>query len=275
MLKWYADNTELSTDKSKPNVLVFGGVIVDSDSEKKIIALMKEVKSQFTYPTMPVKYNLRDLKNTYAEFDRVLEFNQLKEKSYEWRMEIFKRSLEIEYKVILACTERHPSPIPLKKIKEKLTGICFSQSLMRVGLFAKYRKFNDCFEVILDWPDAGNPKPFNREYFKAYNTGRSQSGVDYYSGPLIDLGFKDSLYFAKSTHSNILQFADLVIGAARDFILKTIHSYDHSLGYELTRIILQKYHGYPKKVIEYGMNFAPKESENYFKIQEEIKRYVP
>lgn len=36
MLKWYADNTELSTEKGKPNVLVFGGVIVDENSEKKL-----------------------------------------------------------------------------------------------------------------------------------------------------------------------------------------------------------------------------------------------
>jgi len=250
MLKWYADNTELSTEKGKPNVLVFGGVVVDEKSEKKIEKLFREVKDKYTYPTLPIKW------------------------SYEWRNEIFTKSLEIDYKVILACTERYNSDKPLSKIKEQLTEICFAQSLMRVGMFAKHLPFKENFEVILDWPDGSNPKPFNREYFRAYNFGKSSSGVNYFSGPLINLGFNDSLYFAKSTHSAVLQFADLVIGAAKDFILKSIHNHKYSLGHDLTSIILPKYQGYPNKIIEYGMNFAPKKSDCYAKIQQEINNNV-
>ncbi|KKL98887.1 hypothetical protein LCGC14_1819920 [marine sediment metagenome] len=195
-------------------------------------------------------------------------------KTYEWRNEIFTKSLEIDYKVILACTERYNSDKPLSKIKEQLTEICFAQSLMRVGMFAKHLPFKENFEVILDWPDGSNPKPFNREYFRAYNFGKSSSGVNYFSGPLINLGFNDSLYFAKSTHSAVLQFADLVIGAAKDFILKSIHNHKYSLGHDLTSIILPKYQGYPNKIIEYGMNFAPKKSDCYAKIQQEINNNV-
>ncbi|MBP1838867.1 DUF3800 domain-containing protein [Formosa algae] len=274
MLKWYADNTELSTEKGKPNVLVFGGVIVDENSEKKIEKLLRDIKSKYTYPTLPLKWNFKDLKPTYKEFNRLKEYEALLKDSYEWRNEIFTRSLDIDYKVILACTQRYPSDKPLSKIKEQLTEICFSQSLMRVGMFAKHLPFKENFEIILDWPDGSNPKPFNREYFKAYNLGQSSSQINYLSGPLINLGFNDSLYYAKSTHSAVLQFADLVIGAAKDFMLKSIHNHDHSLGYNLTSIILPKYQGYPNKIIEYGMNFAPKSSECYTKINNEIKNNV-
>lgn len=271
MLKWYADNSEMSTEKGKPNVLVFGGVIVDNKSEKQVENLLKEVKRKYTYPTLPIKWNFKDLEKVYVEWGRQTDYELLKQKSYEWRTEIFERSLEIDYKIVLACTERYPSKIPLKQIKEQLTEIAFAQSLMRIGLFVRDRPSRGNFEIILDWPDSSNPKPFNREYFRAYNFGKSSSGVPYHSGPLMDLGFNDSLYFAKSTHSGVLQFADLVIGAAKDFILKTIQGINHSLGYDLTSKILSKYRGYPGRIIDLGMNFAPK-NENYTKIREEIKR---
>ncbi len=273
MLKWYADNSEMSTEKSKPNVLVFGGVIVDNKSEKQVETLLREIKSKYTYPTLPVKWNFKDLEGVYKEFNRQKDYELLKQKSHEWRAEIFERSLEIDYTVVLACTERYPSKIPLKKIKEQLTGITFTQALMRIGLFAKDIPSRDNFEIILDWPDSSNPKPFNHEYFRAYNLGKSSNGVTYHSGPLMNLGFNDSLYFAKSTHSGVLQFADLIIGAAKDFILKTIQGTENSLGYDLTAKILSKYRGYPERIIEYGMNFAPRNS-NYGRIREEIKKNV-
>lgn len=273
MLKWYADNSEISTEKGKPNLLVFGGVIVDNKSEKQIEGLLREVKGKYTYPTLPIKWNFKDLEDVYAEWNKQKDYELLKQKSYEWRTEIFERSLDIDYKIVVACTERYPSKIPFKKIKEQLTGITFTQALMRIGLFASDLTFKDDFEIILDWPDSSNPKPFNREYFHAYNQGQTSCRVNYYSGPLINLGFKDSLYFAKSTHSGVLQFADLIIGATKDFILKTIQGAENSLGYDLTTKILSKYHGYPERVIDFGMNFSPK--NNYYdKIKEEIKKNV-
>lgn len=273
MVKWYADNTELSTERGKPNVLLFGGVIVDKQSELQIESLLKEIKAKYTYPTLPIKWNIKDLENVYIEWNRQSDFEFLKENSHKWRTEIFERSLEIDYKIILGCIERYPSKIPLKQIKENLTGICFSQALMRVGLFAKDLPFSDQFEIILDWPDSSNPKPFNREYFRAYNQGKSEKNVVYNSGPLINLGFNDSLYFAKSTHSSVLQFSDLIIGAAKDFILKTIHNHENSLGYDLTIRILSKYRGYPGKIIEHGMNYSPK-NENYNRIRAEIRNII-
>lgn len=274
MLKWYAGNSELSTEKGKPNVLLFGGVVVDSKSEKQIEKLLREVKGKYTYPTLPIKWNFKDLKENYQEWDRLNEYETLKRESHKWRTEIIERSLEFDYRIILAAVQRHPSDKPIKELKETLTGISFTQVLMRVGLFAANLPFKENFEIILDWPDSSNPKPFNREYFRAYNLGKSSSNIPYHSGPLCNLGFKDSVYFAKSTHSAVLQFADLVIGAAKDFIVKTTQDIDYSLGYDLTVKLLPKYRGYPNKVIEYGLNFAPKQTDNFKKLKEEIKKNI-
>ena len=270
MLKWYADNTELSTDKGKINVLVYGGVIVNNSSEKKIEELLKEVKSKYTYHRLPVKWNFKDLADSYKEFKKESDYRKMLFSSNEWRSEIIEKSLNIDYKIILAATQRHLSEKPIKKIKEQLIGISFSQALMRVGLFAKNIPFAKNFEIILDWPESSNPKPFNREYFSAYNLGKSSKKVEYFSGPLHLLGFKDCVYFAKSTHSTILQFTDLVIGAAKDFIVRATSETEYqSLGYDLTVKLLPKYHGFPNNIIDYGLNFSPK-NENYIKLKSNI-----
>ncbi|MGB2136892.1 MAG: hypothetical protein ACPHVU_04755, partial [Flavobacteriaceae bacterium] len=65
-LKWYADNSELSSVKGETDVLLFGGVILDELTSNKIKELMIKIKSQYTYPTMPIKWNMKDLKDTYV-----------------------------------------------------------------------------------------------------------------------------------------------------------------------------------------------------------------
>lgn len=258
MKKWYADNTELSTTKSKNNVLIFGGIIIDEIEERKLKIIIEDAKAKYAIKTLPIKWNFKDLKPTYLELSKLKEYEILLSNSYKWRREIFEKSLSVNYKVVLACTERYDSSKSLSSIKEDLTSISFAQSLMRVGLYAKNDTNEKSFQVILDWPDSSNPKPFNREYFKAYHQGRSCMNIPYYSGPLKEIGFGDSLYYAKSTHCTMLQFADLVIGASKDYILKNLHEIDNSLGFDLIELIKCKINGYPEKIIEYGFNYAPK-----------------
>nr|WP_299207789.1 hypothetical protein [uncultured Brumimicrobium sp.] len=275
MIKWFADDTKLTTEKGKENnVLLFGGVVVDENAEKEIIELLKTVKRKYTYEDLPIKWNFKDLKNTYKEQGKSDDYKLMLEKSYEWRREIFEKSLNINYKIIISCLERYPSEKKLNTIKDKLINISFSQALMRVGMYAKMRDFKQNFEIILDWPEGSNPKPFNNEYYYAFNKGKSANNVSYHSGKLSDLKFNQSLYFTKCTHSSVLQFSDLIIGATKDYILKTIYrDYKNSLGYELTELIIKKYNGYPNKIIEYGLNYSPK-NDNYEKVKLEIKNAV-
>lgn len=270
MLKWYADNSELSTTKEKNNVLLFGGIIISATEEKKLKKIIEEVKEEYTSKSMPIKWNFKDLKETFYENNKSEDYDKLLSASYKWRREIIKRSVDIDYKIIIACTERYYSSKPLSVIKEELIGICFTQALTRLGMYIKQEAKENEIEIVLDWPESSNPKPFNKEYFQAYNFGISSSNVTYYSGSLNTLGFVDTLYFAKSTQSSLLQFTDLVVGACKDYILKHLHSIDNSLGYELTEIIKHKYRGYPNNIIERGMNYAPK-GENYNKLKTHLK----
>ncbi|RIV43583.1 DUF3800 domain-containing protein [Flagellimonas pelagia] len=271
MIKWFADDTKLSTKKGdENNVLLFGGVIVDTKAEQELIDLFHKVKNEYTFPDLPVKWNFKDLKKTYQEFGKEDDYNLLLNRSNEWRTKIFKESKNINYRVIIACLERYESQKKLKEVKDELINISFAQSLMRVGLYAKYQDWTQRIEIILDWPEGSNPKPFNREYYYAFNRGESAKGIKYLCGPLKNLGFNQSVYFTKCTHSAVLQFSDLVIGAAKDFVLKTIYGHDYSLGYDLTKLILNKYNGFPNKIIERGLNYSPK-NNNYTLIESELK----
>lgn len=220
---------------------------------------------------MPIKWNFKDLSKNYKEFEKEEDYNMLLKNSYKWRTKIFTESLNINYKVVIACLERHSSIKKIKEIKDELINISFAQSLMRVGLYAQNQDWRQRFEIILDWPESSYPKPFDREYYYAYNLGKSAKGVKYFCGPLKKLRFNQSIYFTRFTHSSVLQFSDLVIGAARGFILKTIYDLDDSLGYNLTKIIKKKFNGYPDKIIERGLNYSPKNG-NYDKISKELEK---
>ncbi len=77
MLKWYADNTELSTTKTKNNVLIFGGIIIDEIEEKKLKLIIEEAKSKYVLKTLPIKWNFKDLKPTYLELSKLKEYEIL------------------------------------------------------------------------------------------------------------------------------------------------------------------------------------------------------
>ena len=52
MIKWFADDTKLSTEKGKENnVLLFGGVLVDERAEQEIIDLLEPVKKRVHLPS--------------------------------------------------------------------------------------------------------------------------------------------------------------------------------------------------------------------------------
>ena len=84
MKKWYADNTELSTTKTKNNVLIFGGMIIDEIEEQKLKLIIEEVKSKYALKTLPIKWNFKDLKPTYIELSKVEEYESLLSSSYKF-----------------------------------------------------------------------------------------------------------------------------------------------------------------------------------------------
>lgn len=263
MHKFYADDTSLIKVKGDktPSIYMFGGILISREEELKLARLMRLVKSQYTGEDMPIKYNMKALHGTYAQFGKTAELTNLIKESKEWRKRMLEDSLQIEYKVFISIVENLSKSTQLRIVKPGISAIMFSNALMRVGIYAKGMKL-DYTQVILDWPEAGNPKPFDQEYYYGYHRGTSRASqtTEYYSGSLRQLGFDETLYYARCNHSNMLQFADIVVGSLRDFIETRIQGLRDSIGEDLSKTIVSKYYGYPN-LLGYGINLQSRDTD--------------
>jgi len=241
-----------------PNVHILGGIIISKAEEVKLIELIKIIKAKYTHPNLPIKWNMRDtnISEIYNRFDRQKEYKQLLRESINWRREIFTNSLTIKYLIIISCIENYQIGNENQRpIRDNISAYLFANLLMRIALHVKKCRLDD-IQVVMDWPPANNPKPYNDEYYYAYNGGISTSRIEYYAGKLIDLDFSESIHFSKCTHSTMLQFCDLIIGAFKDSFESQIKKEINSAGKELSEIVLSKIDGFPKKIKGWGINVS-------------------
>lgn len=240
MRYWFADHTDFRSQKGSqvPDVFIFGGVLIPKEELEKLIGIFQDVKARYTHPNMPVKYNLRDLKDKYEEFARGDEYRKLLNESYEWRQEIFRRASDLNYSIVLSCIESFQKGKAIGDKKDDLLRYSFSNALMRVGM--EIESLGASCTVVLDWPVGNNPKPFDREYYAAFNDGKSIDGIKYLSGALRKLNFNGCVYYANMNHSIGLQFSDLVVGAFRDGVKAHRDDHPENLGRDITKIFLPK-----------------------------------
>lgn len=275
MTKFYLDHTEfkVDTDASIKDTIVMGGLLIGHDEEKKLTSIIREIKSRYFNPDLPLKFNMKDLKKKYQEYNLHAEFEAFLKDSAKWRKELFERSLEIDYTVIISVI-KHYQPGKKEQAVDKfdILGYAFNNVLMRTALEVQDKK-EDFAQVIVDWPDGNNPKPFNNEYYYAFWRGKTPAGQSYYSGTLKSVGFHDTVLFASMNHSNMLQFADLLIGAMRDFLSCGLEDREYAIGKELTEIILKKIRGFPTKV-SYGLSISSGNHELRKRIDEIMKKYT-
>jgi hypothetical protein len=276
MIRWYADDNYARLNKDeKPRIFLLGGILLPDDAESNLRKRFKEIKGQLTHPNLPVKWNIKDksVKEIYERFNKLDELNQLKQKSKEWRRDVFTALNECNCKLFFSCIENFQADKKMQKpIKENLTSFLFANSLMRVGIFVRDNRFSN-IEVVLDWPADSNPKPFNDEYYRAYNSGCSVDGVEYFCGPLSKLGFHESVLFTKCTHSSMLQITDLLLGALKDFIES--HLFGNGLfGRELIEMVIPKLYGYPENIIGRGINISSRNKDLEQTMKDVFKNYL-
>lgn len=275
MAKLYLDHTEFKADAeaSIKDTTVLGGLLINQEEEKKLTSIIREIKSRYFNPDLPLKFNMKDLKKKYEDHNLLSEFESFTKDSAKWRKELFERSLEIDYTIITSVIKQYqPDKKDSAIDKYDLIGYAFNNVLMRAALEVQSRKA-DFAQVIVDWPDGNNPKPFNNEYYYAFWRGKTPAGQDYYSGTLKSVGFHDTVLFAAMNHSNMLQFADLLIGSIRDFLSCGLQDREYAIGKELTEIVLKKVRGFPSK-ISYGLSISSGNEELKKRIDDIIKKYT-
>ena len=113
---FYADDTYAKEDKEglSPRVNIFGGVLIDKESEPALLEIIKEEKSKFTHPNLPIKWNFKDtlVKEKFDRFERQEEYKKMLANSNSCRREIIKRSSGIDFQIFYpnSC-ELPPNPI--------------------------------------------------------------------------------------------------------------------------------------------------------------------
>lgn len=153
MTKLYLDHTEFKVDpcSSIKDTIVMGGLLIVQDEERKLTSIIREIKSRYFNPDLPLKFNMKDLRKKYEEHNLVSEFETFMRDSANWRKELFERSLEIDYIIIVSVIKQYQSNSKEKMIdKYDIIGYAFNNVLMRAALEVKERKAGFA-QVIVDW----------------------------------------------------------------------------------------------------------------------------
>jgi hypothetical protein len=255
-LNWYADNSELIGIKGAeiPDIFLFGGLIIDHDAECKLQADVERIKKIYSYPNIPIKWNMKDLRDLYESKGMLDLYKRVIMKSRLWRTEIFKCLSATNCVLLVACIEGYSSKRRiLKERKEELSRFNFANGLMRFGLHVSEYKPNAA-QVILDWPDKGLSKPFDSEYGAAYYDGKTIDKKNTYRcGKLSSLKFADSVFFANMHYNIMLQIADLIVGATREFIECCLRKKEGGQGLDCLKLVREKFRGAPEQIIGRGL----------------------
>lgn len=255
-MKWYADNSELNgiKDAEIPDILLFGGIIIGADAEANLQSKVERIKKRHGHPRAPVKWNMKDLKELYKNQKQVALYEKLIASSREWRAEMFSALASADCTLLVACIEGYSQKRDvLKQRKEDLTRYIFTNGLMRFGLHVRDAKPSQA-QVVLDWPDKGISKPFDSEYSYAYGRGKTSDGnVTYKCGRLGSLGFSDSVMFTNMPHCHMLQIADLVVGASREFLECCLGKKQGGQGLDCLKTVRDKFRGAPGNIVGRGL----------------------
>lgn len=273
MIRWYADNSELHGiwNAEIPDILLFGGIAITEDARCELSSIIEDVKKSYKQEAdFPLKWNFRSLHDYYKE--RGLEdlFKTLLERSKEWRTIIFHTASRVDFTIIISLILGHGKKRDvLIKTREALTRYVFSNALMRVGLHVLELNPKST-ELYLDWPDGGQKKLFDEEFRSAYICGTTCGQQGYYCGPLKRLGFSESVFFASMNECSLLQFSDLVVGAAREVVEVALDKINDSLGLALIKQLKDKVRGAPNDVIGKGIIISPPRGDLYERVSQTI-----
>ncbi len=256
MNTYYADDTYAKATKEDAprKIHLFGGIVVHRDTETSLIQAIRDIKSKYTHPNMPIKWNFKDklVNKKYEEYKRQDEYKIMLTNSREWRLSLFKEIQNFEYTILASCIESHSeNPKTIQKIKNDLNTYCFENVLMRLGLDAKENGGN--WQCVLDWPPDNDSKPFDTGYYQLFHFGKASSPNPAICGPLEKLGFSHSLHFTRTNHSPLMQLADLTIGAIRDHIECKIQGRESCVGTEAVEIFYDHIRNKNGKIPNYGI----------------------
>jgi hypothetical protein len=219
------DNSELNGiwGAEAPDVLVIGGYIIPSFQVWPLLKKVREIKeARGLDPHCPVKWNMKDLDRALEAHGLIDQKAILIQQSDVIRTELLNALAAAGGKMFASIIRAYSNKKQiLGETREDLISFSFGNLLMRVGLYCKDAAGGRRVDVLLDWPERNNRRPFTAEYYTGWRHGRSGpegKAVPYQCGALADIAFAPTPIFAGMEFEPRLQLADLVVGTVREFI---------------------------------------------------------
>jgi hypothetical protein len=219
------DNSELNGiwGAEAPDVFVIGGYSIARDKVSLLLEQTQRVKEAHGVDAhCPIKWNLRDLDRALTVHGLLDQNGILLSKSDALRSDLLNvltaTGATLFVTVILAHSNKKQV---LGKTREDLVAYSFGNLLMRAGLHRSENCNGPRVDVLLDWPERNDRRPFVNKYHTGWRHGRSgqaDTQVHYKCGALAQLGFAPTPVFAGSEFEPRIQLADLVVGSAREFV---------------------------------------------------------
>jgi hypothetical protein len=264
IFRFYADDSEFKIEGGRL-VMLFGGLLVNEQTELELIKAFRKLKFDLgSKYLLPVKWNIKNLKQHYIAHNKEKEYDAISKNIGDFKISLFELLGKSDARFHVSILEQYPFKKLPGKRKQDLLPLLFAQFLMALAMDRKDSNSN-LIQLNLDWPDSSNSRVFNDEYFSGLARGRSTRGVVYSAGKLFDLNFMPHILYADSKHSEMLQIADMVVGATKDFVSDILNDTSKSLGYKLCCQHLNSFFGMPINT-SYGINFSPDNSVNKVKL---------
>ncbi len=285
MLTGFFDDTDLLIDGDDihPDIFVYGGYFIEQSRLSEFQAQIVKTKEKHGLIWhAPVKWNMRDatLRKFYdgehwlSEGSYELAFS----KSNELRRDLL--SLLVEFEAVVMVSARYDVSYKEENLPTYF-GWAFENLLQRMGLMIQFRYPNKDYpgvQVVADWPSTSLEKRMFDLYLGGYHFGRGIStGQNYFSGPLKELGFADSLLHTSTLHSGPLQIADMVVGCARDFLAWAIKDAKPQRIKGLFDMLAPLfYHDKDGRIADFGFKLAKGYFFNgkFFDLETKIKEYI-
>lgn len=259
MLRWWVDDSDFQSVPSvgTSDVFVVGGVIATATQAKGLAERIEQIREPYGNPRLPLKWNFKDAERYYSLDPKSRMFYaKLLAESTDWRAAVFDAIQASGVQLLVAAIEAYGSEKDsVKARRTELMRYVFTMGLSRFGLEVK-NSGADGGEVVVDWPPRHEREPINIEYRYAYARGTSKDGPRYLCGPLRELGFADAPFFSTMQHATMLQVADLVVGATKDF-LRGARQNKFGPGLECLKRVRGRFRGAPNSVANHGLVVSP------------------
>jgi hypothetical protein len=227
MLIGFLDDTELTVDPEDPtpDIFAFGGYFIQLERLDEFQKRIGEVKEKYSLLShSPIKWNLKD-SGLVQFYDPRRWLNpeshkHLLQVSFDIRRDLLALLAEFDARVFLSA--RYDAHWRETSHMEYY-GWAFENLFQRVGLFCKRMETQNCRQssvmIVADWPQGGVDKSLFEIYMGGYHYGRGlATNQRYFSGPVSQYRFLESLTHGSTLHSGPLQIADLVVGCSRSFL---------------------------------------------------------